>query len=90
MKNRIYNIGILLFVLTGLTGMQSCDDKMKKLVDTKWTLEKMTTEHGQVLIPKDFYTVFVQEDVLSIQLDANLCRLPYTVIGKDQINVSEK
>jgi hypothetical protein len=89
-KNGIYSICALGVILIAIASLQSCDDKMKKLVNTKWTLEKLTTEYGQVLIPKNFYTVFVQGDVLSIQLDANMCRLPYAIVGKDVINVSEK
>ena len=90
MNNRIIKIGVLFLFVTGYMSLQSCDDKMKKLEDTKWTLDQITTEHGQVLIPKDFYTVYVQKDVLIIKLDVNSCRLPFTLIGKDMINVPDK
>lgn len=90
MKNKIKNTGLLIMVLLGILGTQSCDDKMKKLLNTKWTLDQIVTEHGQVLTPKDFYTVFVQEDELIIKLDVNTCRLPFSIVGKNKINVKDK
>ncbi len=88
MKN--WNPGLLITLLAMIAFMTSCDDKLEKMIGTKWTLEQITTEHGQDLYPDDYYSVEIQEKNLLVQLDVNKCRTPYTVTGKNQINLEDK
>ena len=67
----------------------SCDKGMKNLIDTKWTLEKITTAYGQQLIPTDYYTVLVKENQLNVKLDINACKVPFRILDKKTIAFSE-
>ncbi len=82
--NLVIVITTLAFVAATL---MSCDDKMKELIDTKWTLEQLTTEHGQDLYPTEFYSVQISEGNLAVKLDVNTCRTTYEVIGKNKIKI---
>jgi len=83
--------GILAFsiLLSGVL-IVGCADKLKDLDGTKWTLEEVTTEHGQKLYPTGFYSVDISGENLAIQLDVNKCRGTYSVVGKNKINITER
>lgn len=67
----------------------SCNDKLKKLENSKWTLASITTSHGQELIPNEFLTVFIKGDELVVGLEVNVCRMPFKIIDKQKINISD-
>lgn len=67
----------------------ACNDNLQKLQNTKWTLASIETPHGQKLVPNEFLTVYIQEDELVVQLETNICRVPYTISDKNNINISK-
>ena len=90
MNTKITRLSYIFIAFTFLLVIQSCDDKMKDLIDTKWTLEKITTKHGQELIPDDYYTITVSENLLTVKLDVNACRISYTFEEGNIINLDKQ
>lgn len=88
MKKLQIGLAMIIAAATMLT-ITSCDDKMKNLMNTKWTLDKITTSYGQDLYPNEFYTVMINEGQLNVSLDVNKCRIPYSVVGKNMIEITE-
>ncbi len=88
MRNTMLSMAILLSLLCA-SGLQSCDDKTKGLIDTKWTLDKITTQYGQVLIPSNYYTVLIKEASLHLKLDVNACQVTYSVVDKNTIQIND-
>ena len=79
MKTQVIKVSLILCMTFVVFGFVGCDKKMKDLIGSKWTLEKITTSHGQELIPSDFYTMQITEDMVHVKLDINACKLNYTM-----------
>ena len=90
MKNLCIKLSLTAICLSAAFGLQSCDDKMKDLIGSKWTLDLITTAHGQELIPTDYFVITIEEGVLHIKLDVNSCRLPYELKDKNVLHITNE
>lgn len=70
----------IMFLTLIIVILIGCDQKLSDLKDTKWTLDKIQFKSSDPIDPPTYYIMSIGDQHISIQLEANVCRIPYKMI----------